>query len=72
MVRTPSPLRQATLEMIRAHREIMDRERRNRIEIVTLARQYGVTNAEIGEALGMTEAGVRQLLKRAEAAAHVG
>ncbi|GAA1337221.1 sigma-70 family RNA polymerase sigma factor [Arthrobacter roseus] len=30
-----------------------------------LAHQYGLTHQEIGDAYGMTEAGVRKMLKRA-------
>lgn len=35
-----------------------------RVDYMRLARQYGVTNQQIGDALGITEAAVRALLKR--------
>jgi hypothetical protein len=42
-------------------REEMDRAKRNRTLYVDLARQYGLSNQAIGDALGMTEVGVRRI-----------
>jgi len=36
----------------------------NRVNYVALARQYGVTNGEIGSILGVSESAVRAMLKR--------
>lgn len=36
----------------------------NRIRYMQLARDYGVTNAAIGEAVGLTESTVRGILER--------
>lgn len=42
-------------------RQQMDEARRNRALYVRLGRQYGLTNQAIGDALGITEARVRQI-----------
>lgn len=39
--------------------------RRNRVKYAQLARQLGLTNQEIGDEYGISEAAVRQMLKRA-------
>lgn len=45
-------------------RDDFDRATRTRIEYVLLARKYGLTNADIGALLGISEAAVRGLVKR--------
>lgn len=39
--------------------------RQNRVKYAQLAREYGLTNQEIADAYGVTEAAVRHMLKRA-------
>jgi hypothetical protein len=58
-------LKTAALDLLAAHRDAIEREKRTRLYLITAARQYGVTNQEIGDALGMTEAGVRRAIERA-------
>lgn len=59
-------LRTAALDLLAAHRAAMDREKRTRLYLIACARDHGVTNQEIGDALGMTEGGVRRLVQRSE------
>jgi DNA-directed RNA polymerase specialized sigma24 family protein len=58
------------LMMNRAERaeteEHLDKLKRATTYFVVLARQYGVTNQEIADVLGVTEGAVRALVKRAE------
>lgn len=39
--------------------------RQNRVKYARIAREAGLTNQEIADAYGVTEAAVRQMLKRA-------
>lgn len=49
-------------------RDDLEKAKRSRDHYITLARKYGLTNGEIGEALGISEARVRAILNaRAEA-----
>ena len=41
--------------------------RRNRVKYAQIARECGLTNQEIADAYGVTEAAIRQMLKRAAA-----
>ena len=76
MVVTPSPeshadaetRRHAAVELLRENRERLAREHRNRLYLANLAHQYGVPVSEIAAALGITAAGARKLIQRAEAA----
>ena len=61
----PTVLTATALEFLAIHREAMAREKRTRLYVVRLAKHYGVTNREIADALGVTEAGVRMMLTRA-------
>lgn len=36
----------------------------NRVNYIALAREYGITNSEIGSMVGVSESAVRALLKR--------
>lgn len=60
-------VRQAAADMLTIHREWIERERRTTLHLIEAARRAGMTNAEIGSYLGMTEGGVRMLVQRAEA-----
>lgn len=64
MLPTTPGRRQAALALLHAHRDAMVRERATRVHLITLARGYGLTNQEIGDALGMTEGGIRQTIRR--------
>ena len=50
------------LELTRTH---FDKAKRLRTYYAQLGREYGLTNQEIGDSLGLTEARVRQLLATA-------
>lgn len=50
---------------LRLAHESYQESRRNRIQYALLAREMGLTNQEIGSAYGVTEAAIRQMLKRA-------
>lgn len=54
-------LRLHAIEILAAHRAHMDNELRTRSHIIGLAREYGVTWREIGEALGIPESTARSL-----------
>lgn len=45
--------------------EAYQESRQNRVRYAQLAREVGLTNQEIGDVYGITEAAVRQMLKRA-------
>lgn len=60
-----SSLREHALSMLDAIRDNQDRTRLHRIHYMRLAREYGCTNEDIGGALGVSEAAVRAMLKRA-------
>ena len=47
-------------------RKTLERAKRGRLHFIQLARTHGLTYVEIGDALGITEAGVRAILSRAE------
>lgn len=53
------------VEYLHLTREHLERSKNLRLHFVRLARDEGVTNAQIGEALGITEAAVRKLIERA-------
>jgi DNA-directed RNA polymerase sigma subunit (sigma70/sigma32) len=53
---------QIALDHLALCREEMDQARRSRQHYVTLARQYGLTHQAIGDALGVSEARIRQIL----------
>lgn len=57
-------LRTAAIELLQCHRDAIERERRTRLVLIVAARDHGLTYEEIGDALGMTDAGVRLLVKR--------
>lgn len=59
-------LQAAALELLTIHREHMAREKRVRLYLIRISRDYGLSHEAIGNALGMTEAGVRMSLHRAE------
>jgi hypothetical protein len=62
--RTVSSRQQIALDYLGIAAREFEQAARNRIRYVQLAREYGVTNAAIGEALGVTESAVRGLLER--------
>lgn len=45
-------------------RDDFERAARTRVKYAIMARQYGLTNADIGTFLGVTEGAVRALIKR--------
>ncbi|WP_413354054.1 helix-turn-helix domain-containing protein [Microbacterium sp. 1P06AB] len=45
-------------------RDDLERAARTRIQYILNARKHGLTNADIGTFLGVTEAAVRRLIKR--------
>lgn len=57
-------VRTAAIELLKCHRDAIERERRTRLVLIMAARDHGLTYEEIGSALGMTDAGVRLLVKR--------
>lgn len=59
-------LQTAALDLLAIHRDAMRRERRTRLHLVQAARRAGLTNQQIGTALGVTEAAVRFMVKRGE------
>lgn len=58
-------LRRAAADLLQIHRECIDREKRTTVHLIEAARRAGMTNAEIGGHLGMTEGGVRMMMQRA-------
>lgn len=59
-----SSLREHALSVLDAIRDNQDRTRLHRLHYMRLAREYGCTNEDIGQALGVSEAAVRAMLKR--------
>jgi DNA-directed RNA polymerase specialized sigma24 family protein len=57
-------LKTAAIELLDVHRAAVEREKRTRLYLILAARDHGLTYEEIGDALGMTGAGVRLLVKR--------
>ena len=53
------------IEYLHLTKEHLERSKNLRLHFVRLARDEGVTNADIGDALGITEAAVRKLIERA-------
>jgi DNA-directed RNA polymerase specialized sigma24 family protein len=66
---TPRPYKPQAIELLIASREALERAKIGRLRIVSMAREHGLTNREIGEALGVDESAVRHMLKRAGEAA---
>ncbi|WKK11940.1 hypothetical protein QYN14_25680 [Rhodococcus ruber] len=62
---TSSELRDRALEILDVLRQRQETNRLHRVHYMQLARQYGCTNQQIGDALGVSEAAVRAMLKRA-------
>ncbi|AUM16473.1 MULTISPECIES: sigma factor-like helix-turn-helix DNA-binding protein [Rhodococcus] len=58
-------LRDRALEMLDVLRQRQESNRLHRVHYMQLARQYGCTHQQIGDALGVSEAAVRAMLKRA-------
>lgn len=54
-----------SLEFLAVLRQQQETTRLSRIHYMRLARQHGATNFEIGSELGVSEAAVRAMLKRA-------
>jgi hypothetical protein len=61
-------VRQVAADLLQIHRDAIAREKRTTLHLIEAARRAGMTNAEIGAQLGMTEGGVRMFVQRAEAA----
>ena len=57
-------LEQIAVDFLTRARADFDQAALTRIRYASLAREYGVTNAVIGDALGITESAVRGLLER--------
>lgn len=53
---------QIALGHLKLCREQLEQAQRSRALYVDLARKYGLSNQSIGDALGITEAGVRRIL----------
>lgn len=58
----PDSRQQIALGHLRLCREELEQAKRSRALYVDLARKYGLSNQAIGDALGITEAGVRRIL----------
>ena len=54
------------IEYLTLTKEHIKRAEALRIHYMRLGREYGLTNQEIGDALGVTEVAARRMLKRAE------
>jgi hypothetical protein len=63
------PYKPQAIQLLIASREALERAKVGRLRVVSMARQHGLTNREIGEALGVDESAVRHMLKRAGEAA---
>lgn len=71
-IQAPDPLTQlrrqvAAIELLIAHRQKTEAMRRAQLNLIQAARREGVTNREIGHALGVTEGAIRAILRRATA-----
>ena len=54
-------------ELLRMANNAYQESRHNRIKYAQIAREMGLTNQEIADEYGITEAAVRHMLKRANA-----
>lgn len=62
----PNEHQTVALELLRVHRDMLDRERRTRHVVIRLARQYGLTNQRIADELGLSESAIRYTLNQVE------
>lgn len=62
IVAEPDTRQQIALGHLKLCREELEQAKRSRGLYVDLARKYGLSNQAIGEALGITEAGVRRIM----------
>ena len=62
--RTVSRRQQIALDYLSIARREFEEATAGRVRYAILAREYGVTNAAIGEALGISESAVRGLITR--------
>lgn len=58
----PDSRQQIALGHLKLCREQLDHAKQSRALYVDLARKYGLSNQSIGDALGITEAGVRRIM----------
>ncbi|MDK8171728.1 hypothetical protein QP735_04215 [Curtobacterium citreum] len=58
----PDSRQQIALGHLKLCREQLEQAKRSRALYVDLARKYGLSNQSIGDALGITEAGVRRIV----------
>ncbi|MGI5223018.1 sigma factor-like helix-turn-helix DNA-binding protein [Nocardia sp. CA-290969] len=63
---SPDEARPYIVDMLDSIRRQQESLNVNRPRYMLLAREYGLKHAEIAEALGMTESGVRQAVHRAK------
>jgi hypothetical protein len=59
-------LEQVAVELLSIAADQHRRTRRVLLDLARTARRSGMTNAHIGQVIGITEGGVRQMLRRAE------
>lgn len=62
----PGEARTHLVQMLDEVRRRQDQLTVNRARYLVLARRYGMTHAEIGEAVGMSASGVKKAIGRAE------
>lgn len=71
LVNATTPPRVETIEsaqeLLKLSQDDLDAARRLRLYYISLARGKGLTYEQIGEGLGLTEAGVRQIIYRSKA-----
>lgn len=60
------PKKDLARDFLAMAREDLERAKRTRKAYALAARRHGLTNQQVGEALGISEARVRQLLKGVE------
>lgn len=63
--REPTEQQSITLKFLRMAADDLAKAKRLRLHYMRLGREYGLTNQEIGDALGVTEVAARRMLKRA-------
>lgn len=57
--------RQLAVELLTVHRDAIAREKRTRAYLIRVSRHHGLTNQDIADILGLSEAGVRRIVERA-------
>jgi DNA-directed RNA polymerase specialized sigma24 family protein len=68
MSTTLDPGKTAVLQILPQIAQAHETTKAHRLQAIRAARNAGIPYRQIGEALGITEAGVRQILRRAQEA----